>query len=419
MQTSSGGLAYWPGGHEPMLWGSAYGGLGLALAKRAGYDVPTVSFDNLCKYVSAQLRGLGESADKLDHYAFNERCLALYMLAVAGRAEPAYHELLFSRRAALTSENRAILALAILESAGTKEMVAELLDPKLGEQKHDDGMFWNAARGDALRLLAWSRHQPDAPQIDTLVADLFGGRTSGHWRTTQGNAWSLLALGEYFKRVETGDKAIAGTVAWAGQTNAFQLATDAPLHLATFSLNAENGVQPMKIANPGKKRVFTEVEIESRPRVIQQPRQDRGYQLERSYAKIEDDNSLSELKDAKVGDRVLVTLTLTARETARFLAVEDPLPSVFEAVNPVFKTQETKAAGALSRDWVSDFKELRDDRALFFCDHLFPGTYTIRYLARVRAAGTATAPSAKVEEMYHPERFGMTETQRVSTAALK
>ncbi len=419
MQTAAGGLTYWPGGREPMLWGSAYGGLGLALAKRAGYEVPAASFDNLCKYVSAELRGLGEGADKLDHYAFNERCLALYMLAVAGRAEPAYHELLFTRRAALTSENRAILALAILESGGAPAMVNELLDPKLGEKTHDDGMFWNASRGLALRLLAWSKHQPGAPQIDALVADLFGGRTSGHWRTTQGNAWSLLALTEYFKRVETGDKAIAGTVAWAGQSSAFQLAKDAPLHLASFPLNAKNGLEPMKIANPEKKRVFTEVEIEARPRLIQQPRQDRGYSLERSYAKIEDDDTLSELKDAKVGDRVLVTLRLTARETARYVAVEDPFPSVFEAVNPVFKSQEMKAGAALSRDWVSDHQELRDDRALFFCDQLFPGTYTIRYLARVRAAGAATAPSAKVEEMYHPERFGMTETQRVSTTALK
>jgi uncharacterized protein YfaS (alpha-2-macroglobulin family) len=419
MQTASGGLAYWPGGREPMLWGSAYGGLGLALAKRAGFDVPAESFDRLAKYVSAQLRGLGENADKLDHYGLNERCLALYMLAVAGRAEPAYHELLFVRRAALTSENRATLALAILESGGARPMVAELLDPKLGELKHDDGMFWSASRGDALRLLAWSRHQPDAPQIDTLVADLFGGRTAGHWRTTQGNAWSLLALSEYLRRVETGDKTIAGTVAWAGQSSAFQLAKAAPLHLATFPLTAETGAQPMKIANPEQKRVFTEVEIESRPRVIQQPRQDRGYQLARSYARVEEDNTLAEFRDAKVGDRVLVTLTLTARETARFVAIEDPLPSVLEAVNPAFKTQETRAAGALSRDWVSDHQELRDDRALFFCDQLFPGTYTIRYLARVRAAGTATAPSAKVEEMYHPERFGMTETQLVSATALK
>lgn len=418
MQTDSGGLSYWPGEREPMLWGSAYGGLGMALARRAGFDVPGEAFDALCKYVSAQLRGLGDARSKYDHYGLNERCLALYMLALAGRAEPAYHEKLFAVRDTLTAENRALLALAVLESQGQPAMAGELLSPQAAAREHDDGMFWCASRAQALRLLALTKQNPDTPQIDVLVSELFGGRASGHWPTTQGNAWSLLALAEYFKRAGDGAP-ISGTIAWAGKTSAFQLEKNAPLHLAGFPFDAGAGAQPMRIVNPEKRRVFTEIEIESRPRLVQQPRQDRGYAIERRYAKIDDDGALSELKDAKIGDRVLVTLQLTARMAARFVAVEDPLPSVFEAVNPVFKSQQMRPGAAMARDWVSDYQELREDRALFFCNQLFPGTYTLRYLARVRAAGTATAPSAKVEEMYHPERFGLTESQLVSAGALK
>ena len=40
MQTSSGGLAFWPGGREPTLWGTAYGGLALALAQKQNFSVP-------------------------------------------------------------------------------------------------------------------------------------------------------------------------------------------------------------------------------------------------------------------------------------------------------------------------------------------------------------------------------------------
>ena len=68
---------------------------------------------------------------------------------------------------------------------------------------------------------------------------------------------------------------------------------------------------------------------------------------------------------------------------------------------------------------MSDYKELRTDRALFFSDLLYPGQYTLRYLARVNSAGDAIAPSAKIEEMYHPERMGTTETLRVHTESLK
>jgi uncharacterized protein YfaS (alpha-2-macroglobulin family) len=118
-----------------------------------------------------------------------------------------------------------------------------------------------------------------------------------------------------------------------------------------------------------------------------------------------------------VGDRVLVTLRITTPRVAHFVAVDDPLPALFEAVNPEFKTQQTRASAAVDVDWVSDFPELRDDRALFFCDWLAPGTHTLRYLARVRAAGVAIVPGTKVEEMYRPERFGLTETQKLEAIA--
>jgi hypothetical protein len=101
------------------------------------------------------------------------------------------------------------------------------------------------------------------------------------------------------------------------------------------------------------------------------------------------------------------------------VVVDDPLPAIFEAINPAFKSQETMAGQRLGIDWMSDHQELRDDRALFFADDLAPGDYTIRYLARVRAAGTATAPAAKIEEMYHPERFGLTETLQLTSLPLK
>ncbi len=418
MQTDSGGLAYWPGGNEPLLWASGYGGLGIALAKRAGFDVPAEDFDRLCQWTSQQLRGIGSDTERVEHYEMNARCLALCMLATAGRAEPGYHEMLFKKRDSLTSENRALLALAIVESNGPAAMIEELLNPK-HSSSIDDGWYWCASRGQALRLMALSRHQPKGKAMDLAVTELFGSQLGGHWRTTQGNAWSLLALSDYFKRVESQDKTVAGTLVWGAQKTAFALGGEQRAQFAEFPLTADSIKNPLRVMNPDRKQVFTEVSIESRPRVIQQPRQDRGYAIRRAYAKVGDDGSLSDLENMQVGDRVLVTLNVEVRQSARYLVVDDPLPSVFEAINPAFKSQETRAGEVLGTDWAGDFQELRDDRALFFADYIHPGQYTIRYLARVRAAGTATAPAAKVEEMYHPERFGLTETQIVTARPLK
>jgi len=148
--------------------------------------------------------------------------------------------------------------------------------------------------------------------------------------------------------------------------------------------------------------------------VAKQPRQDRGFLVQRSYERIAEDGTVQELKQPRVGDSVLVTLQLETREPAHFVVVDDPLPGVFEAVNPEFKSQKTPDAALASENWYSDFRELRADRALFFRDHLAPGRHVIRYLARVRAAGTATAPAARVEMMYQPERFGLSETATVT-----
>ncbi len=420
MQTPSGGLAYWPGEREPLLWASAYGGFGLVLAKRGGHFVPEEKFDALCKYISAELRGMSE--DSFDgHYGNHgpsDRCLAVYTLALAGKAEPAYHELLFQQRDHLSAENRALLALAILESNGSREMAAELLNCKLS-QNADDEFFGCGSREIALQLMAWTQLRANDNHVDALIDELIGARSGGNWGTTQGNAWSMLALTSYVQRVERGAFQAAGSIAWGTQSEKFDLESKATMHESALHIDPAKQREPLILANPARTKLFTQVALEARPRTIAQPRRDNGYAIQRSYQKIEDDGTLTDLKQPHVGDRVLVTLRIEVRDRANYIAIDDPLPSIFEAVNPEFKSQQTRAGETVGLDWLSDYRELREDRALFFRDHIWPGTYTVHYLARVRAAGTATAPSAKIEEMYHPDRFGLSGTLQVTSLSLE
>ncbi|MCX6924075.1 MAG: hypothetical protein NT154_12830, partial [Verrucomicrobia bacterium] len=119
-----------------------------------------------------------------------------------------------------------------------------------------------------------------------------------------------------------------------------------------------------------------------------------------------------------VGDRVLVTLNLAVHEGARYVVIDDALPAILEAVNPEFKSQSAglpSSSAGNDAEWMSSFREIRKDRCLFFADSIAQGNYTLRYVARVRAAGTVTAPPAKAEEMYHPQRYGLSGTQTVSS----
>ena len=414
MQTSAGGLAYWPGGHTPDYWGSAYGGLGLVMAKKAGIEVGEEELKRLLDYLSKELRG---AADSNDPWQLSPRVLACYTLALAGRPEAAYHEALFKKRDVLTQESRALLALAVLESKGSAK-VADALLKMQDKTVEEDFWFGSVARAQGVRLLAWSKLAPKSSAAEAIATALFDLRTDGHWMTTQGNAWATLGLAEFIRRTETDRKEVKGALVATGAGGApadFRLPAKGAYFEKEFSFDSANAIQ---LSNPGKGRIFTQVKVESRPRTLVAERKDRGYSITRRYQRINDDGSLSELDEARVGDRVLVTLEFVAPGRSSYVVIDDPLPAIFEAVNPEFKTQ-AMAGQALSNVFASDYKELRDDRALFFANSMWPGKHQIRYLARVRATGSATAPPAKIEEMYHPDRFGLSASLVVKGKALR
>lgn len=409
LQTREGGLAYWPGGTEPMLWASAYGGVALALAKERGFEIPLAQTDDLARYLSRELRDIAEIEG---NYQLSNRCLAVYALALLGAPEPAYHELLYKKRDDLSAESRAVLALAILEAKGPADMIKTLLDPDAPTPPQGDAWFGSGERELAMRLLAWVKYQPKSRDVDALVEELLRARRNGKWGNTQSNAWALLALTRYANAIESGDKRITGSLQYVDLDREFSLDEKNP----AIDQAAPIVPAPLVLSNPSQRTLFTTVKMEARPKVAKQPRQDRGYLIERGYAKVRDDGKLDAAQDLKVGDRILVTLRIEVRQPAHYIAIDDPLPAVFEAVNPSFKTQAMRADGSRG-SMFTDYRELRRDRALFFRDHLAPGSYTITYLARVRAAGAVTAPAAKIEEMYRPERFGLTETTDVTAQA--
>ncbi len=93
----------------------------------------------------------------------------------------------------------------------------------------------------------------------------------------------------------------------------------------------------------------------------------------------------------RVGEAVMVRLTLTAPKRVRWLMVEDPRPSGFE-LDPL------ETAG-LERPWDAH-GESRDDRTVFFVDELQAGDTRIEYLIRPEIEGAFTALPASAGSMY-------------------
>ncbi|CAF2821508.1 unnamed protein product, partial [Rotaria sp. Silwood2] len=60
----------------------------------------------------------------------------------------------------------------------------------------------------------------------------------------------------------------------------------------------------------------------------------------------------------------------------------------------------------------TEHENLRDERAEAFRSLLWPGVYEWSYVMRATCAGTFIIPPAKAEEMYSPENFGRSATEK-------
>ena len=108
----------------------------------------------------------------------------------------------------------------------------------------------------------------------------------------------------------------------------------------------------------------------------------------------------------KLGARVLVQLEALNTSARHAVALVDPLPAGFEAVNTNLATAERAAPDATSVVW--DHVAMRDNRAEAFEMELPAGSHHFSYTVRATTPGQYVAAPAKAEEMYSPETFGRT-----------
>ena len=418
MQTTTGGLAYWPGGDEPEFWASAYGGMALAMGAKEDHGLPANRLASLWSWLSEQVRSAETdvSADTL-----HQRCLALYTLALAGKAEPSYHETYFKLQGKLAPESRAILALAILESGNVAQsgLVPQLLDRNPDPKAPGHAVEWyGAAMPVAAKLMAWTKLDGRAKRTDELLSQMLRLRKeNAGWGSTYANTWPLLALARVAEFEAPSLAATDGTLTFGETSTPVQLAAKLSSQATSFAFDGDVSKQELRWTSTSSQPVHAHVRISTRPAQLSAEAKNAGFGIKRTYLNLAPDGTLTDATQFDVGDLVVVRLELNIPEAEQqYLAIDDPLPAIFESVNPAFKGRgERKEPGWTGQELPINFQEMRTDRTLFFCDYLAnQDNYRIEYLARVVAAGEATAPPAKIEAMYEPQRYGLSATGRVS-----
>jgi hypothetical protein len=244
-------------------------------------------------------------------------------------------------------------------------------------------------------------------------------RPSGGWHSTQDNLYALGALGDYARREAGAEIEIevrSGADVLASRTLTGH-------QVLTFSRGLDRLV-------PGKVEIQASGPARYAARLHLAVRDDRGKPAERGFAVTREylDPDKDEPKTSfAVGDLVRVRVKVVADGDRYWVAVEDPLPAGFEAVNTRLETSRAPLGmvgdgndgdrfryGYRRNEW--SYTELRDDRVLAFADRFWKGEAQLEYLARALTPGTFTAAPARAEQMYQPEISGRTAAVKVEVS---
>jgi uncharacterized protein YfaS (alpha-2-macroglobulin family) len=300
-------------------------------------------------------------------------------------------------------------------------------------------------RTSALVLRALLAARPGHPMAAKLAMGLLAARKGGSWRSTQETAWSLLALDDYRRAQEKSSPDFVAHV-FLGPNE---------IHTATFrersveqvrtslpaSAVARAGNAPIAFDVDGNGRLFYEARLRYARKELPSAPLDRGFFIKKTLRPVTAEaleKALSIVPDAGVralsgGDLVLADIVVVTPSPREFVVIDDPLPAGLEAVDARLAT----TAGALDVDahdgdeepgWQENpradepwsfVRELRDDRVVFFIDHMAAGMFRYRYLARATTLGSFVLPPTRAEEMYTPEVFGRTGADRITISPKK
>jgi len=448
MQNPNGGFAWWERGYRSDPYLSVHVTNALARAKAKGFTIPAAMLANAKSYVDNIEQHIEpEYPEEVKHaisaYALYTRKLlgdvdiekAKKLLATAGGTEKASMEIngwllgTFAGNAAADAERKAIVRHVL-------DKVSETAGAANFTTSYADGghlLLHSDRRVDAILLESLIQEQPTLDLIPKIVTGLLAHRKAGRWLNTQENSFALLALDKYFQtyekvtpnfvaRVWLGTD-YAGDLAFKGRTtNYFQI--NIPMAAV-----ATHDKQAITIQKDGPGRLYYRIGMKYAPASLKLEAADYGFAIERSYEGVDDPKDVT--RDAagvwhvKAGSRVRIKLAMANENRRYHVALVDPLPAGLEPLNPSLATtgpipssdaKEPKSRGGPYWYWYGPWYEhqnLRDERVEAFASMLWEGVHDYEYVARATTPGTFIVPPTKAEEMYMPETFVRSASDRM------
>jgi alpha-2-macroglobulin len=443
LQNDDGGWSYWRKYDQSEPFSSIEAAHALVLAKKSGFDVSANSIERALNYLNNIEQVIGgerfseEERDTIQAYA-------LWVRALAGQRDPGKAATLFTARGEKLNLDALSWIWGSIDSAQTKATIERTITNRAVDtagavsftNTYADGDYLTLnsdRRTDALVLDSLIANAPKSDLVEKVVAGLLAHKVKGRWNNVQENTFALLAFKRYYDTYETatpnfvarawvGDK-FAGEHAFRGRT------TERSNISVPMKSLIEGGNRDLVVAKDGTGRLYYRIGLKYVPADLKLKALDRGFVVDRIYEGV--DNKTDVTRDAggtwkiKAGAKVRVKLTLVAESQRTHVALIDPLPAGLEALNPdLAVTQpvvDSPQGEPTKRFWWwgnwYDFQQFRDDRSEAFTTFLPAGVYDYSYIARATTPGSFVVPPTRAEEMYAPETFGRTSTDRVVITA--
>ncbi|MEO1273376.1 MAG: hypothetical protein AAFX99_35270 [Myxococcota bacterium] len=326
------------------------------------------------------------------------------------------------------AELKRLINNAVVESPGTIHFSDNREEDRLGLLMH------SSTRTDAIGLYTLLKVEPKSTMVPKVLKGLMDARAvTGSWGNTQENAIIIAAMAEYYTIYEKTSPDYTAQV-WYGDgymgEHAFKgRSTTITESVIPMAFLAEAGDRDILLAKTGPGRLYYRLGLRYAPASLEQKARDQGFTVQRLYEPAAGEPADSVVRtdngwQIKAGTQVKVTLTVSVRDRSYHVAVDDPLPAGLEAVNTSFKTtritlaeQNNLGTQRSGQGWwwggTFNHTEQRDERVILFANSLPSGVYRHSYIAKATTLGSFVLPPLRAEQMYAPEIFGRTATERV------
>jgi alpha-2-macroglobulin len=443
LQNDDGGWSYWRRFDESVPYNSLHATHALVVAKSAGYAVKATSLERALQFAANIEQSIPSIYSQEERDAL--RAYAIWIRALAGQRDPSKAAALFSERGNKLNLDSLAWLWGSIDDGGVRATIERTITNRAVDTAgavsftsgYQDGAYLTLSsdrRTDAIVLDSLISNAPKSDLVEKVVAGLLANKTKGRWDNMQENAFALLAFKKYYDTYENVTPDFVAR-AWIGERFAGEHAfkgreTDRSVINVPMKSLIESGNSDLVVAKDGSGRLYYRIGLRYVPVDLKLDALDRGFVVKRTYEAV--DNKADVTQDAdgtwkvKAGAKVRIRLTMIAESQRTHVALVDPLPAGLEALNPYLANTEPvvpnqdlqPAPGAVSRKawwwgpWY-DFQQFRDDRSEAFTTYLSSGVYEYSYIARATTPGSFVVPPARAEEMYAPETFGRTATDRV------